>query len=366
MKGVQACHKAGICHRDLKMQNILVDEFFNPKICDFGFATDIKGKDGSGKLEEYLGTEEYAAPEIHMNRPYDGIKADIFSLGVILINLVTGKPGFYKAFRLDPFYKLIMIRHFNLYWNTVNNQLGETSDEFKNLYIKMVSFTPKERPNIDEIFNDPWMKEIKDLNDEEYKILEKEVYEEFKRLEEIKNKRNETINATNKDNEIKIGGGNRGNGEGAEYEKNYFSLELTPKYALKTGLNMKNFIKINGDLNPCKFMNCLANKIKSEFKDNCEINENKQKLKFDITFLKNEINEIEENKEFEEELDKLLAEYNLDEYENTIERKNNIIQIKLFESVNGGYIVRFMKKGGEIEDYNQNLDKIIKIIKEII
>ena len=129
---------------------------------------------------------------------------------------------------------------------------------------------------------------------------------------------------------------------------------------------MKNFIKINGDLNPCKFMNCLANKIKSEFKDNCEINENKQKLKFDITFLKNEINEIEENKEFEEELDKLLAEYNLDEYENTIEKKNNIIQIKLFESVNGGYIVRFVKKGGEIEDYNQNLDKIIKIIKEII
>ena len=201
------------------MQNILVDEFYNPKICDFGFATDIKGKDGSGKLEEYLGTEEYAAPEIHMNRPYDGIKADIFSLGVILINLVTGKPDFLKAFRFDPFYSLIMIRHFNLYWNTVNNQLGETSDEFKNLYIKMVSFTPKERPNIDEIFNDPWMKEIKDLNDEEYKILEKEVYEEFKRLEEIKNKRNETINATNKDNEIKIGGGNRGMEKGPNMKK---------------------------------------------------------------------------------------------------------------------------------------------------
>ena len=98
LKGVQACHNARICHRDLKMQNILLDEFFNPKICDFGFATEIKD---SEKLDKYLGTKNYAAPEMYLRKPYNGIKADIFSLGVVLINLVTWKIGFISATRED-------------------------------------------------------------------------------------------------------------------------------------------------------------------------------------------------------------------------------------------------------------------------
>ena len=74
LKGVQACHRKGICHRDLKMQNILVDSDFSPKICDFGFATE-----NNANLSEYLGTLCYAAPEILRNKPYDGFKADRFN-----------------------------------------------------------------------------------------------------------------------------------------------------------------------------------------------------------------------------------------------------------------------------------------------
>ena len=178
LKGVQAIHKLGMCHRDLKPQNILLDEHFDPKICDFGFAT---GTD-SGKLNDYLGTPNYAAPEIFLKRPYNGIKIDIFSLGVILMNLVTAKMGFIEANINDKYYRYIMTHHYKYYWEAVKKQIGELSDEFKSLYLKMVDFCGDKRPSMDEILNHPWMKEISDLNDVEYKILEKEVYEEFVKL----------------------------------------------------------------------------------------------------------------------------------------------------------------------------------------
>ena len=49
----------------------------------------------------------------------------------------------------------------------------------------MVSFNPDERPTIDEIFKSPWMKEIEDLNEDEYNLVEKEVFKEFQKLENI-------------------------------------------------------------------------------------------------------------------------------------------------------------------------------------
>jgi len=106
----------------------LIDEFFNPKICDFGFATEIKD---SEKLDKYLGTKNYAAPEMFSHKPYNGIKADIFSLGVVLINLVTWKIGFISATREDKYYKYIMLKDYKGYWDSVKDQIGEISEELK-------------------------------------------------------------------------------------------------------------------------------------------------------------------------------------------------------------------------------------------
>lgn len=58
-------HNKGIAHRDIKPENILFDDDFNLKVADFGFATAIEGKDGSGLLHTILGTESYMAPEIN-------------------------------------------------------------------------------------------------------------------------------------------------------------------------------------------------------------------------------------------------------------------------------------------------------------
>ena len=357
LKGLQAIHNSGICHRDLKMQNILVDDNFNPKICDFGFGAKIIGEDGSGRLNEFIGTPNYAAPEIFLHRPYDGVKVDIFSMGVVLLNLVTCRMGFVQATRLDKYYRCIMAKKYNMYWNLVSDMIGNVSEDLKNLYIKMVTFTPEQRPSINDIFQDPWMKEVTSLDEKGYHELEHEVFEDFKEREIAVLNNNESIEAH--DSSVSDLGNDRALGDD---EAEYFNLSLTPKYIQKTGLNMQNYMKINGDLKPGAFMNALANKIVKDFQDNAKIEVCQNGLKFNVIFEDELVDEEEPDEELEKELENLGLE---DVDEETITKKDCVIQIKLFQSLNGGYVVRFVRKGGEIEEYYKKLDNIKSIVKKV-
>ena len=172
LKSVQLIHKGGICHRDLKTGNILLDNKFNPKICDFGFAAYT-----TTKLKDTLGTYCYAAPEIY-NSYYDGEKIDIFSLGVVLFNIVTGVYSFQKAKITDNSYRLIKDKNYKVFWEKLT-QVKNVSDQFKQLFEKMVAYKPVERPSIEQILKSEWMKEINEKNEEEINNLEIELYEDF-------------------------------------------------------------------------------------------------------------------------------------------------------------------------------------------
>ena len=166
IRAVETCHKCGIIHGDIKLENILLSSNFNIKLIDFGFAKRID----EGLVSSLMGTKGYAAPECFTSSvmEYEGIPSDIFSLGIVLFLLVMGFYPFEKPNYTDNKYKLIMKKDFNGFWKKCEKILGENncniSLEFKNLFEKMVCYKAKERISINEIKNHPWFFELTGKN----------------------------------------------------------------------------------------------------------------------------------------------------------------------------------------------------------
>ena len=85
-------HSFGIAHMDIKLDNILLDEFFNAKLADFGISVDVSKTEGLSDC--ICGTANYMAPEVAHLLPtetYDAYKADVYSLGMCLYLMLFGE-----------------------------------------------------------------------------------------------------------------------------------------------------------------------------------------------------------------------------------------------------------------------------------
>lgn len=91
LSGVTRLHQAGICHRDVKPENCVLDGNGMLKIVDFGLATHF---DDGHMLTDFCGSLEYVAPEILFRSPYHGPDVDIWACGVVLFEMVVGDTPF--------------------------------------------------------------------------------------------------------------------------------------------------------------------------------------------------------------------------------------------------------------------------------
>ena len=95
LKTLEYMHSCNISHRDLKAENIIINEFgpdldnFTIKLVDFGFASD--DKQNNQLLNTFCGSAQYASPEVIRHQQYDGSKADIWSAGVLFYALLTNR-----------------------------------------------------------------------------------------------------------------------------------------------------------------------------------------------------------------------------------------------------------------------------------
>ena len=95
-RGVQAIHDAGTIHRDLKPSNVMLGAGFRAAVGDLGLARFVGNEPSAGSAASMIGTPTYMAPEAIMGStvPDFAVRADIYSLGVMGFELMTGKPPF--------------------------------------------------------------------------------------------------------------------------------------------------------------------------------------------------------------------------------------------------------------------------------
>ena len=153
ISAIHYCHKRNIIHRDLQLENILIVKrektgFPLIKIADFGITKMFEKGLNQRKI---VGNPYYMAPEV-INRNYNN-KCDLWSCGVVLYILLSGKPPFDGDSEIDVFNKISSGK-----FKLLSSPFDTCSEEVKDLIKRLLEIKPYNRISTEEALNHPWFK----------------------------------------------------------------------------------------------------------------------------------------------------------------------------------------------------------------
>lgn len=151
--GLGHLHLKDFIYRDLKLENVLMDDVGNVSLTDFGMAKIIRDDE---ETKTFCGTPEYIAPEVLAGEGYNKM-VDWWSLGILTYEMMHGLPPFYNESQATMF-KMIKEREVKF------SEKVNTTPEAKDFLLKILNKNPKERlgskGDVEEILAHPWFKDL--------------------------------------------------------------------------------------------------------------------------------------------------------------------------------------------------------------
>lgn len=183
LNAVDHVHRKGVAHRDIKLENLLLNKNMDLKLIDFAFSTRSSQFDSSP-----AGTEGYIPPETFTDSKFDVVSQDMFAIGVTLFIMVRGSPPFNSASAEDPFYR-VLTKNPSAFWDYQKSidPSFEVSTSFKQLIEGLLAKDPKNRWGVRDILKNEWYNRSVDeravleyINNASRKLLEVKNSKSFK------------------------------------------------------------------------------------------------------------------------------------------------------------------------------------------
>lgn len=157
MMALYFAHGKQIAHRDLKLENFLLDEKYTALLSDFGMAVCMDSSYAGEMLSVQCGTTDYMAPELHIasnsNSTYDPFPADIYSMGICLFEMVN----YFRPFNISVSDSDLSILYRQRRRKYVFNKKIYLTKECHDLLHQMLDPTPESRPTAISVLEDVWL-----------------------------------------------------------------------------------------------------------------------------------------------------------------------------------------------------------------